>query len=239
MLAAMTHASERQAINADQLPLILGQAVSSQVGVRLRRRAGAKASFLGVLVDQVHDVLILRTQEGAPRADELSGAELSAVATICGAEYEFSTTCLPDQAAEPGTIRLAMPNAMFLLERRRTARRTLRRGLNALLTPHVTASATSAESEGPVTAVILNISQHGLACRLPAGQTRVLSVDDLLLARFSLGTSTQTFEFTGRIVSITEGGTPEQMVLGIEFIDGGTSHAQEALGAALADGLDA
>ena len=85
----------------------------------------------------------------------------------------------------------------------------------------------------------MNVSPHGLACRLPESQTTRLSVDDRLFVVFSLGAGNQTFEFTGRIVSITRGGTPGQMVLGIEFIDGGTSHAQEALGAALADDIDA
>jgi len=192
-----------------------------------------------MVIGQEHDTLLVRIHGDEPSSAEHSSVDLSVVATVRGVEYEFQTTPVPDDARKFGTIRLTMPKELFLLERRRTTRRLLRRRLSAWLTSHDFAGAAPSGTEESVSAVILNVGPHGLACRLPESQTARLSVDDRLFVAFSLGAGNQTFDFTGRIVSITEGGTPEQMVLGIEFIDGGTSRAQEALSAALADGIDA
>ncbi len=240
MLVSMTDATSRQPVEARLVPGILREAVSCRAQVCLRRGPAADGTIAcGSMVGQDGDTLLIRVHGDQPSFVEHSGVDLSAVTTVHGLEYEFPTTWISGEACEPDIIRLASPVELFVLERRLIKRRLLRRRLSALLTPHDSAFTAPTDTEASFSAVILNVSPHGLACRVPTSRTTRLSVDGQLFVVFSLGAGNQTFEFTGRIVSITEGGTPEQMVLGIEFIDGGTSHAQEALSAALADGIGA
>jgi len=162
--------------------------------------------------------------------------ELSVSMIVDGARYAFASHPLSAVDAGPGTLVLAAPRELFVLERRRAVRRRLRQGLGVRLEPR----RTDAEpTEDALTAVILNLSPDGLACRLSTTRTTQLSVADRLLVSFSLAPDNQTFAFIGHIVSITEGGTPGQVVLGIEFLRGDTPYAQEALRAALAADNDA
>lgn len=240
MLVSMTDATSRQPVEARLIPRITREVVSCRAHVCLRcGSVGGGTIVSGTVVGQEGDTLLVRVHGDQPSSTMGSGVDLSAVAIVHGVEYEFPTTGILDAACEPGIIRLAAPTELFLLDRRRTTRRLLRQRLGALLTPYDSTRTAPADTEESLSAGILNVSPHGLACLLGESQTARLSVDDQLSVAFSLGAGNQTFEFTGRIVSITEGGTPGQMVLGIEFIDGGTSHAQEALSAALADDIDA
>jgi len=240
MLVSMTDTTAGQAVESRLIPEILRQAVSSRAPVRLRYGSTTAGTIIrGAVVGQEGETLLVRIHDGEPGAAEHPEVELSAIATVHGVEYEFPTTRVPNNLREPGTMSLAVPKHLFVHERRRSPRRTLQRSLSVQLTPRKSADPAPVDAEESMSAVILNMSPHGLACRLPASQATRLSVDGRLFVSFALGAGNQSFDFTGRIVSITEGGTPERVVLGIEFIDGGTSRAQNALSEALAGGIDA
>ncbi len=81
---------------------------------------------------------------------------------------------------------------------------------------------------------MLNLSEQGLACRMPQAQADRLRIGQTLGVVFRLNEMTEPFDIPARIVTITQGGTTDQRVVGMEFLDLPELQAQKTrLGRAL------
>ncbi len=127
--------------------------------------------------------------------------------------YAFDTR-FPDTAAQsdPRVIQVFKPDTLWLADRRRSPRRRLQRPTEVVL------RATGAEVRWRCKAAMLNLSADGIACRIPAADAASLGVGQTLLAAFRVDDSSPDFILQARITNLTEGGTVDQMVIGLEFI---------------------
>ncbi len=67
---------------------------------------------------------------------------------------------------------------------------------------------------------MLNLSPDGIACRVPQQDAGPLEIGQTVHVAFRLGGSTSVFDLTAGINNITRGGTPGQLVVGLEFMVG-------------------
>ena len=110
---------------------------------------------------------------------------------------------------------MVKPTTITSVERRRSPRRRLRQPTGVLLRE------TSVEDGWHCQATLLNLSTGGLACRVPDSDrdgTGRLSVGQAVRVELRPSVSSPTLDLNGRIVTITQGGTPNHLVLGLEFI---------------------
>lgn len=111
--------------------------------------------------------------------------------------------------------RQAMPDNYLdtnVADRRRVRRRRLQRPAS------VTIRATSGGDVPTVEATLLNLSEHGLACRLETGQAERLPTDRLLAATFRLPIASRGFVCPARVVNSTPCGDPGRSIVGMEFV---------------------
>lgn len=104
-------------------------------------------------------------------------------------------------------------HASGIVERRRSARRRLREP--SRVTVQRVGSGTGWRCSGS----LLNLSVDGVAVRLSAADVpEPLTVGAMVQVAFPVGDSAAEFGRTCRIANVTEGATPEQRVVGLEFI---------------------
>ena len=134
--------------------------------------------------------------------------------SLAGSFYCFDTR-IEDEAdeARTGVVRIHRPASVAVLDRRRSRRRRFREGSEVALCATPDAAAWSC------TADMLNLSTHGIACRVPAEDAKFARVGRLLGVAFQVGTPPQEFNLTSRVVTNIRAGTPQQAVLGMEFVD--------------------
>lgn len=65
---------------------------------------------------------------------------------------------------------------------------------------------------------MLNLSEHGLACRLETGRAERLPTDGLLATTFLLPITRRAFVCPARLVNITPCGDPGRSIVGMEFV---------------------
>ncbi len=107
------------------------------------------------------------------------------------------------------------PTSIVSAERRRGPRRRFRQPTGVLL------RGTGVDDGWSCQATLLNLSIGGLACRVPDSDSEragPLRIGQTVRAVFRPSASTPTFDLNGRIVNITQGGTPNLLVLGLEFV---------------------
>jgi len=137
-------------------------------------------------------------------------------ATFCVADraYSFQSVVVNSESGDRlGSVRVQNPETIAVIERRRSPRRRLHES-----TP-VEIHVPTAEGELRIQASLMNASERGLACRVPARQAVRLSEGQFLWIHFQIPPSDDTFHLDGQAVSITRG-TPDHAVLGVQFLNG-------------------
>ena len=116
----------------------------------------------------------------------------------------------------PRTIRAGVD------ERRRSPRRLLRGSVKIEIR-------TSGNSDtGLATATMLNLSESGVACRVPGDDVDRLRTGESICVLFSLPETDEPFDLPARIINITQAGTPGTCVIGMEFLFGNDDDCQQA-----------
>lgn len=124
------------------------------------------------------------------------------------------------------------PTTIAPADRRRSPRRRFRQPTGILL------RGTGVDDGWRCQATLLNLSMDGLACRVPDSDCErggPLRIGQTVRAVFRPHASSPAFDLNGRIVAITQGGTPNLLVLGLEFI---ADQSLEASRPGLQDVLD-
>ena len=141
-------------------------------------------------------------------------SSLQAEFSLAGSFYCFVTR-LEDGAGEAraGVARILRPASVSVVDRRRSRRRRFREG------SAVTLRATPDGAAWSCTATMLNLSVHGIACRVRAEDAKFARIGRMLGVTFQVGTPPQDFNLTSRVITNIRAGTPEQAVLGMEFVN--------------------
>lgn len=122
------------------------------------------------------------------------------------------------------------PTATTVIERRKSRRRRFREPAE------VTLHATGEGEPWHGRATLLNLSMDGIACRVREENTAHTAVGQILRVMFCLNRGLQEFALTGRVINVTQAGSPRHAVVGMEFVaDDRSASAKEALRAALQD----
>ncbi len=234
MPVIITSATTHQRVPTSEIPDVLANAAANQTSVTIRATSDTRdREVAGTILRRDGSALIV-TLSDDPLPTATTASVYSAVMWIDGVQYAFDTTGASLQSEGEPVLRLQEPAQIDIVERRRASRRPLRAPSRVRL------QLADPKRDKPFIAVMMNVSPHGLACRLDAFLAKQLSVGAGLTSFFSLEPNDQTFAFPGRIVNITQGGTPGQAIVGIEFTGDKISKAQEeALSAALTRGMNA
>lgn len=192
---------------------ILTRAIQTRAGVSITTQADGGRELRGSIIGGDETRLVLKTSEEAdievPPAIPL---RLSTV--VSGRRYECSTQRV-DPAYVPNLptrlFTVARPATIVQVERRRSRR-------CPVPTTEITLSAPGSGS-WRCPATILNLSADGCACRVPVVGTEAADVGRVLRAEFQVGDPPETFDLECHVVNRTPGGTPEHVLLGVEFVD--------------------
>lgn len=197
---------------------VLAKAIEQRARVYLRSCGdGSAAVCSATVVGEDHSHLALELCHIEPSAREiLTTSVLQVSMEVDGVRYVFQTRCA-NQPSRPGSavIHIFKPPTIARAERRRSPRRRLRRPTKVALRD------TGVDSRPEATACdgsLLNVSTEGLACRMREKEAATLRIGQDLRVTFDLGAPSSAFDLKARVINITQGGTPDHLVLGLEFI---------------------
>jgi hypothetical protein len=164
-------------------------------------------------------------------AAALPEALLQAEMGLGDARYAFETRCAgPMLQAVEGVLHVVQPTTMTAIERRRHRRRQFQKPTE------VTLRATTGAERWNGRAALLNLSADGIACRVREEDIVHTPIGTILRLVFRLGHDFKEFDLTGRVINVTQAGSPHHAVIGMAFVDDSSlASAEEALRAALED----
>jgi len=201
-----------QPVDADATARALAQAAQSHIQVDFWAEGDrVEFSCTGTLLGADESYLLVNV--GPAVGALLCSPIIHSAIEIDGAPYVFDTRCADELAeVEPGVIRLLKPATIAVAERRRSPRRRLREVAEVTLRPAEECD------DSQVRATLLNLSPDGLACRIATCDSGSLAVGAVVRVAFRPGVSTRVLHLNGRVISVIEGGTVENLVVGLEFI---------------------
>jgi hypothetical protein len=188
-----------------------------------------EACLAGILTADADGNLILEVREfESGTAQLLASSSLQAEMSLGSGLYRFETRCAFPAQAEQHSLWLTPPTSVSVVERRKSRRRRFREQTQ------VTLRATSQSDSWRGQATLLNLSMQGVACKVSARDTAHTAIGQVLHLAFALQAGSQLLELTGRVTNVTETGSPNHAVVGMEFVeDDRLAAAQEALKASL------
>ncbi len=108
------------------------------------------------------------------------------------------------------------------VDERRSSRRRLLRG-----SVKVEIRTGGSSYTGLATATMLNLSESGVACRVPWDEVDRLRTGESIRVLFRLHDTDESFDLPARIINITQAGTPDTCVIGMEFLFGNDNDCQQ------------
>ena len=204
---------------------VIAQAVDVRTPVRIFADIDLSVMLLeGILTDQsAGNLSILVTSENT------SGLAMNVLAMLLvefrmgEVAYRFEAMRIDDiPDSTPRLVRIPVPEIIAVAERRRSPRRRFQDATKVTLTP------TDRDCGTPISGALLNLSDDGLACRLPETEIDSLEPDESVSVSFALSRWERPIALTGRIVSRTKAGSPGYVVAGVEF-DAGEQMEQRSL----------
>jgi len=203
---------------------VLGMAISGGVDVKLYVSGdGVEYEGYAVLSGDDGSNLLLTCEApwrttsgktaGRPFAAVQPASVVRIVFAVMGARYLCETRCAERVAnGKPPVIRLIKPTTVFLADRRRSPRHRWRRPTDVVL------AAAGRGDRWRCTAALLNVSPDGIACRVVATDTESLSIGRIVGAQFRLDSLSPAFNLPARVTNITEGGSVDHVVVGLQFL---------------------
>ena len=194
---------------------LLARAIQDQVAVELSADDG-RTLFRGARFTRQEGASLFLTADGRDEAvfERLAGSACVEVTfqSLQG-RVSFTAKCgLRPSDSAGGTWRVERPTVATLTERRRHPRRRLRSVVEIRL-----CSAAGGENV-EIDAALLNLSVSGMACRVTAAEIERLNMPEGLRAVFRVAEDDEPFDLDVRVVSVTEGGSTGNCVLGLEFV---------------------
>lgn len=192
----------------------LDLAVDSRAPVFIGGEDHAGGALAGTIAGGDEKSLHLRIPRWNSGASVLSGlSELEMTMVVGGRRYAFSTRPLdPPPLSSSDVLLVARPTNVSVLDRRRSRRRDLRSASS------VTLRRIGGKGHWSCRAPILNVSPDGLACRADMSDAQQIPVGTDVVSEFQVESEEEAFQFSGCVVNSTRAGSPDQVVLGIEFL---------------------
>ncbi len=207
---------------------VLARACASGTTIRLRRSdANVDVELVGKLVSGDERTVTIRFNPDARL--KLTDVEYTADFTLASQRYVFKGRCTGgpgDPSSE--VFMLIEPNTLASVERRRSRRRQLapRGSINLATTDPV--------DPWRCAAAMLNVSLNGLACRVEKNHAARIRTGATLEIVFEVGSPPCTLDLRGRVVSVSDAGSPDCILVGIEFDeDNAYTAAHDSFAAAL------
>lgn len=216
MANALASCSERvQHLPPDVCAEVFSEAVAHRSPVSVHCEAGSgRSAYTGLMVGETAEHLILEL-ENLDEAGRESSASIPVNVSfgVGTARYAFTSRGMTQAAGFGSTaVRVAKPDTLVRTERRRSLRRCLREPARVGIR-HVDASRAD-----EIPGSLLNLSLHGLACRIPSGAVAAIAIDEILHVSFDLDQRMPGLDLTARVTNITEGSSSDQVILGFEFL---------------------
>jgi len=132
--------------------------------------------------------------------------------------YLFEASVLEiAEAPAPGWLELSMPDCLSVGERRRFWRATVVEASEVSVTPMTSGTGDADEVEGPIQAVLCNLSPDGLACTVTEPAIDALLIGEPVHLSFALPNGGQTYSLPAVVCNKTPAGTEGKYVVGIQF----------------------
>ena len=223
-------AYEYRVIGAADSSAILEDAVAARALVDLRTTGdGIDTTGSGKLIGGDATTLTVELQDdGEPGFEHGNTLELS-LARGAG-NHVAEVRVVGIRAAgngQAGRLILTKPKVIARLDRRMSPRRGFVDPIPLTLTVE------SPSGEWKTYGAVLNLSTVGAACRIDATAAERLFVGAELVARFRLPSDDEPFRIPARVTNLMPAGSARQCIVGIEFMDLGTTNCTARIGAAL------
>lgn len=206
-----------QTFDGSQASNLLHKAIAQQVQVQIEAEGDQQTLIvLGELsaCEDARLTIRLKITDEA-EGERLPQNDLKVFFEISGNRYVFETETMPLGEDDDATVMyVEKPDTICLVERRRAVRRRLRQPTVV----HLTSDESGDDWSGRAT--MLNASEHGLACRIVVQDATPLTQGRVLQVEFRLGGESDPFKMKAKIVNMTDGGSEDHVVLGMEFTEG-------------------
>jgi hypothetical protein len=186
----------------------------------IRMRASARVELKAV---ERHAPMVGRMQRGSAEGIAIEIAQTDLATTLRSAycdvsfelrseEFLFTSVVLDvDRGNDASRLHLSQPECVQTWQRRRFVRAAVADSASISLGPPDQFD--RADGEGS----ILNVSQDGLACRVPHDIADVRGIGDRVGLWFAIGSIPQDVRMNATLVTKTAGGTPGTIILGLQF----------------------
>lgn len=195
---------------------LLAQAVHGHAPIQLSLcEKFLEPCLWGVLVGEKEGKLLMEVRRlGSSLEEQQHVARLYATIELLDCRYFFDANLSksPGEWQCGAQLEFHWPMTIAVEERRRSRRRQFQEADKATLV--VAANG----SEAMIDVIVLNVSLHGLACKISESEAAGLEVGSKLRVRMRIGGSSELFEEEAAIVNRTPAGSPGQVVLGMEFV---------------------
>lgn len=206
----------KKTLKAEEAAGVLRNAVAQRVQVHFELKKNKK-KFVpkGEMFSFEDSRLSIHIQDTSKKILEaLSVKTFKIYFELSGGRYSFDTRLLDSSNGSTSiTVVVEQPGKVLLVERRRTVRRRLRQPTVVHL------SNAEDRATWKCRATMLNASEYGLACKIERVHAEALSMGQILFVKFRLGGESESFSLKASIINITDGGTDEHTVLGMEFVE--------------------
>jgi len=216
-------------LDREQSRQIVEKALRGQSQVVIESAALGRQNVNGFFVSGDGKALLVELTGHPPVNPQAIVGQPCDVQFYCGKRYHFSATIVAfPQWGESRAIAVTRPDIVSVCERRRL--------LRATLAPSSTVELewTAAGLTQRCTAVLLNVSAGGLACRVPAAAAQSLSSDHTVRTGFQLPWQSRMFSLDAAVTNKTPA-SEGNVILGIAF---NPTSAQEADRRVLKESLD-
>lgn len=194
---------------------VLSEAVARRSPVSMHCEAGAsRGAYAGLMAGETAEHLILELENlDANGRESLASFPVDVSFLVGTARYAFTSRGTTEATGISSTaVRVAKPDTLVRTERRRSPRRCLREPARVGIRHGDVSRADEIRGS------LLNLSLHGLACRIPSPAVAAFAIDEILHVSFDLGQQMPGLDLTARVTNITEGSSSDQVILGFEFL---------------------
>lgn len=216
-MAAVVHqiASMTDRVDPSRAGEVLAAAVDQHAFVSVRAKGeGFDLNCRGALIARSEDDLSIQlTCDDSKVRALFECATVHVVFEVGGARYMFDASePLWWDENEAGILHLSTPATLAVADRRRSPRRRLKHPTTVMLESEEAAEAWTTHG------AMLNLSADGMACRIGRDRAAQLAVGQIICVVFRLPDANDPLRWAARVTNTTEAGTPDQTVVGLEFV---------------------
>lgn len=204
-------------LSAQRAKEVLAELVRARTQVQLAPgECFLKPCVWGVLTEAGQQKLVMEIERVGVPLEQLRGVPcLYATVELRAGRYFFDANLLSsaNDWHSGAIVEFDCPPIIAVEERRRSPRRQFKQASTATL------AVVDGSTERSLQASVLNVSLHGMACKLGEKDAAGLSVGTRLHVDIRIGGLPEQFEVIAVIANVIPAGSPSNVVLGMEFVE--------------------